>query len=293
MAVVRAADPECAALRTEFHIPYRNSWVVVLDGKGETLASWIGDAAGAKCDDDTARSFPKSLVALIRKCLQGTESVQELERRWRSNMRDTVAFDRLAQRLEHMEAFGRLQQLCEEAATISRLARQTRDDFRLRAFIAGADDDGRKRSGRNARARFLREGERLLVELADQPRAKELVGQLFSRGYAHTFDMPARSARGLARLQRAAGKLTDPVPLQERIRELAELREQCIARVTEMLHGQKRREIRDYYAAYLGDARAAIRFYSKYEENPEYRRWLQEARKKLARQQRHANVADR
>ena len=40
VAVVKRDDPACATLRQEFAVPFLNSWVVVLDDKGETLASW-------------------------------------------------------------------------------------------------------------------------------------------------------------------------------------------------------------------------------------------------------------
>jgi hypothetical protein len=50
----------------EFAIPCLNSWVIVLDGHGETLASWIGDAAGAGCNKRSVDKFPRNLVRWIR-----------------------------------------------------------------------------------------------------------------------------------------------------------------------------------------------------------------------------------
>src|SRR5207253_2983811 len=90
-------------------------------------------------------------------------------------------------------------------------------------------------STRTARARFVREGERLLVELAGHAKVAGLVGALFSRGYAHTFDVPAQSARAIARLERACREAADVTALKERIRELAGMREEWIAVTSESL----------------------------------------------------------
>jgi hypothetical protein len=91
LAVVRTNDPPCAELRKEFNVPFLNSWVVVLDIKGETLASWIGDAAGAGCKQSSVGKFPSNMAALIRKSLRRTESLQELERQWRKDPRNLAA----------------------------------------------------------------------------------------------------------------------------------------------------------------------------------------------------------
>src|SRR5438105_1051796 len=93
VAVVRRSAAGSDAMQTEFAIPFFNSWVVVLDGRGETLARWIGDSAGAGCDERSADKFAENLVELIRKGLKRTESVQELERRWRSHPNNTKKLD--------------------------------------------------------------------------------------------------------------------------------------------------------------------------------------------------------
>jgi hypothetical protein len=292
VAVVRRDDPGCGELRQEFDIPFLNSWVIVLDGKGETLASWMGDVAGEGCTQRAAEKFPRNLVKFIRRSLERGETVEELERRWRNRPHDTERFEGLARRLAEMHAYGRLRQLCREGAANPELSQSQRDGFRIRAFIARASDNTERLSTRTARARFVREGEMLLVELAAHPQAAGLVGALFSRGYAHTFDVPTRSAQAIARLERACRGAADATPLKERIRELAAMREEWIAVTTEALRTSGEAFARKFLAATLGDARAAIKLCSRppYSEYPKYREWLQEARRKAEREHQRARA---
>ena len=286
VAVVKKGDAGCAELRKEFAVPYLNSWVVVLDGKGETLAGWIGDVAGAGCKKSSVGKFPLNLVRLVRKSLERGETVEELERRWKNRRHDTELFEGLARRLAEMHAYGRLRQLCLEAAADTELSGPQRDGFRIRAFTARASDPAERLSSRKARAQFVREGERLLVELAGHPQAAGLVGALFSRGYAHTFDVPGRSAAAIARLERACRKAGDATALKERIRELAERREKWIAATRQSLQRIENASAKRFFAATLGDAHAAIKLFSRppYSKYPEYRDWLQEAKRKAERQ---------
>jgi hypothetical protein len=280
VAVVRRDAPECRQLRQEFAVPVLNSWVVVLNAQGEVLAGWIGDDAGAGCRQDGVQRFPGNLVRLIRMGLERTESVEELERRWREQPHDGERFEALSRRLEEMHRYETLRRLCEEAAEDSSLPPLQRDEFRIRAFLARAETPF------NPDRRFVQEGEKLLVELASHPRAAGLAQALFSRGFAHSFDVPGRSARAIARLERAAGKSAAPAALQDRIRELAALLEQWTTETRQFLDNNTDAEIRDYFAALLGDAEAAIKLFSRapYKDQPQFRGWLQEARRKQQRE---------
>jgi hypothetical protein len=288
VAVIRCDAPAGEELRQEFAIPWLNSWVVVLDGKGETLASWVGDSAGAGCSKGSVARFPRNLVRLIRESMERGETVEELDRRWRKRPRDMERFEAFARRLEEMHAHGKLYERCQDALALPGLSGTQRDDLRLRAFAARASDHTQRPSTRKACAAFVREGERLLVELAAHPRAGELVGELFYTGYADTFDVPSKSARAIARLERAARQLADATALKERIRELTELRQEWITRTTESLQRVADRTVRRYFAATLGDAREAIKLFSQasYRDDPKCREWLREARQKLEREQR-------
>ncbi len=282
VAVVKTEDPRCAEMRKEFGIPYLNSWVVVLDAKGETLASWIGDVAGGGCNKRSVDKFPANLVKLIRSSLKRSETVEELERRWKCNQRDIQVFESLTSRLQEMDAYSRLRKLCQDAASNPALPKQRRDELRLRAFIARAEES----STLIARTRFVQDGEKLLVELASHPKASDLVDVLFSSGYARAFDVPTRSARAMARLKKASRRAADAGQLRERIHQLSEIREKWIEQTRKFLQESKDPSTKSFFAATLGDARAAIKLSSRppYSEDPEYRRWFREAKAKIERE---------
>lgn len=287
VALVHHDAPDGAALREEFGVRFGNSWVVVLDGKGEALAGWMGDWAGGDCDDNSTGAFARNFVVKVRTSLEQTDSVQELERRWQSAPADMAALDALTTRLSEMDAQDKIRQLCEAAAANGRLPRHVRDELRIRAFRARANV-WEHTTDPEAQARFMRDGETLLAEVAAHLRAAELVGALFHSGYTRGFDVPARSARGIARLRRVARKAADPALLLERVRELAQMRRSWIEHMTEAVRTQEHAYSRDWLAAQLGDPRAAIRLFGRpeYKGVPEYEEWLQEARRKKERQRR-------
>jgi hypothetical protein len=292
LTAVRREDPVCAELRKEFAVPMLNSWVVVLDGKGETLASWVGDGAGHGCKKGSVDKFPRNLVKWIRISLERTETVQELERRWRRRPQDTDLFEAFAQRLQEMHAYRKLRQHCQEAMANPTLAQTQRDEFRIRAFTAWASDYNHNLSTPKARKQFVREGEILLLELAGHPQAAGLVYALFSRGYADSFDFPAKSAQAIARLERASRQVADGTAVKERIGELAQVRQEWIESRTEALRKYTDGSPKNYFAALLGDAEAAIELCSQpgYSDFPQYREWLQEAKRKMERQRKRPSA---
>jgi hypothetical protein len=288
LVVVKRADARCAKLRTEFGVATGNSWVVVLDTKGETLASWIGDAAGAACDERTADRFARNLVSGIDESLRRTETEQELERRWKKNRSDTAAFERFSERLKEALAFPRLRQICHEAAANPALAKDVRSQFKLSEFIARGLDSSGHLLTQNWRAAWIREGEELLVNLASHSNATELVGAMFSTGYAHGFDVPARAARAIARLRRRAGKLDDPTHLTKCICALAKCRAEWIGQMKTHLDGVEDMSAEKYLdlTASLGDAQAAIDLYSRtpFSDSPHAQEWLRCAKAKIQEQ---------
>jgi hypothetical protein len=286
LVVLRRDDPACAALRTEFAVPFLSSWVVVLDSRGETLASSFGDVAGGGCDQDRVKAFPGNLARLIRRTLTRRQTVEELERWWRAHPNNRTAFEKLRDRLSDMLLYGQLRRLCSEAATNRSLPKRRRNEYRLLEFVARASDSGEGWRTPESRAKFVRDGERLLIELAGHPRSADLVDALFASGYAHAFDVPARTARAIARLRRAASRAADPGALEERIRQLLEVRDRWVETTTAWLRKTEMPSAKDHIAALLGDAEAAIRLFSElpYREMPGYRDWLRQAQEKAERQ---------
>lgn len=287
VAVIRSTDPACAQLATEFRVPAEVSSVVVLDGKGEMLGRWMADDAGACCGGRLGGQFPARLVALVRRDLRRRETVEALERRWLENPRDRAALEQLAERLAEMHALDRLAQLCDQSAGNARLSRRLRAALRIRAFVAHACYLAGNVAPRS-RARIIREGEKLLVELAAHPDAPDLVGVLFSAGYAQAFDVPARTAQGIARLEKAARQARQSGPLRQHIRRLGQIRGEWMEDTRAFLGQLDDPVAHDYLAARLGDARAAVRLFSRppFRESAGYRAQLREAQAKLARERR-------
>jgi len=283
LAVVRKTDSVCAELRKEFSVPYLNSWVVVLDPRGETRASWMGDAAGGGCRQSATATFPRNMAALIRRSLKVTESVQELRRRWQKDPANLAEFDNYARRLQQMHAFDRLSQICSAQSKDVRLTEEQRNEFRVREFLARGYGQRRDFHTTKGRDSFALEGEKLLIELADHPRAADLPAALLRFVYAHGFDVPARSAAAIARLERAASQLPDPAPLRARIRQLERSARDWIKELKKFLQKAKNPLQQQSIAATLGDAQAAIDLFSQpgYKDVPEYRERLREAKRKL------------
>jgi hypothetical protein len=283
LAVVRTIDPSCAGLRKEFGVPYLNSWVVVLDAKGEVLASWMGDVAGTGCRESAAATFPGSMARLIRKSLRVAESLEELERRWQKDIGNLSAFDTYARRLQQMHRFEELQKICHAQVGNPRLTADMRKVFRIREFLTRGSACRSDLHTSKGRARFARAGEKLLIELADHPKAADFPAALFGFVYAHGFDVPARSAEAIARLTKAVPKHPHPSALKERIRQLEKVAEDWIKEMKKYLSKAEGLTQKQFLAASLGDAQAAVDLFSQegYRDVRDYRDRLVEATRKL------------
>ena len=99
-------DPTSKRFMEEFGVPYVSSWVVVLNNKGEVLASFQGDAVGAGCTKKTADKFPEMLARKIIDCVARTKSVVALEAQWKKTRAETD-FKTFVGRLVDMKAFAK------------------------------------------------------------------------------------------------------------------------------------------------------------------------------------------
>jgi hypothetical protein len=282
LVVLRSTRSQCAGLCKEFAVPCSNSWVVVLDAKGETLASWIGDAAGDSCEAAAAQQFAEGMAARIRDSLRYPVSLQELERQWRRDYHNLAQFEKYTARLKEMEAFGKLRRLYLRLAADSRFDEKQRQDFRLRAWFTLAEEPFGLDTTRQ-RTRFARQGEQLLVDVAAQPCSTVLVETLFRSVYTHGFDVPARMARARERLKELALRLGKPAALEKHIRQLARLCRDWARQMQERLDQETDPTNAQFVAASLGDAQAAVDLFSQpdYREVPEYQERLRAAEKKL------------
>jgi uncharacterized small protein (DUF1192 family) len=279
---VRKADPACEAWRKEFDVR-ATAWVIVLDPRGERLDSWMADATGLLKNKDTLDKFPAHFADKLEDSLRRKETLEDLERRWEAHPADESAFDKLASRLEELMADRRTRELCEKFAALPGLPADRRGGALLRGFIARSREYGALATA-EALDRFVQEGERLIAEQAAHPKAPQAAESLFRGGYANRFDVPGRSAAGIARIEALAQGLKDPGPLRERIGELTRLRQKEIERLQAARTAAKGNEANEgYYAVMLGDAETTVRLYSKppYDTHAYYKTWVQEAREKL------------
>jgi len=160
-----------------------------------------------------------------------------------------------------------------------------RNKARVRGFLARSHDQSWVNT-HPEHLGFIEAGEDLLAELAAHPRAGELVKALFQNGYGICFDVRAKTAAPIARLDARAARLPDPTALRNRLRELSDLCEQAIREWKDIIELLKDRA-GGWYAAWLGDAATTIRVLSEPPHNskiPFVQKWLTEAREKLQRQ---------
>lgn len=281
LVAVRKADPACDALRREFDAR-ATSWVIVLDPRGELLDSRMADGTGALKNKETIDRFPDQFADRVEQGLQRKESLQDLERRWAKDPKEESGFEALAARLEDQSAYARVRDLCEKVAALPDLPADRRAGALLRGYAARPREYGVLGTP-EADSKFVQDGERLIADHASHPLASRALEALFA-GYSGKFDVPARSAAGIARLEAVARELKDPGPLRGRIEELSRLRGKEIETLETSRAAAKGNEASQaWYACALGDAETTIRVYSMppYDKSAYYRRWVQEAREKL------------
>jgi hypothetical protein len=287
VAAARRSDAICAELRQEFGVPYMNSFVIVLNAKGETLASFMGDTAGRGCTKESCDKFGSMLAAKIEECLKRTESVQELRRRFDTEPGSEAALDALVTRLEEVYGFSEIVTACERAASNPDLPREKRDGLRIRGLQARSRD--RSTFTGQGRAKFAVDVEKLLIEAASHPSAKELARTLFQIGYSNQFDVPTKTRAGVERLKAALIEHRDPLPLKERIQELTAMFEEWSrsmeTRMKSLPEGERGQSARAVHAAHMGDAATTIEVFTRPQyKSSIYAEWVKEARAKLERE---------
>lgn len=274
---MRRGEPAAARLRAEFDVPDDLCWVVLLDGRGETLDQFWSDTCTGACGRDIVGEFPELLVERIENGLEGAASAQELQRRWRLRPEDTDAFEAWIDRLEQMCAHRKARAECLRLLDEWWVPRNLAAIARIRALAARAHDlHGFTPDERRA---FVREGEALLAEFADHPKVELARGVLLG-ATLHGFDVPAKCEAAFARLTALAGRAgkTDAMPAH--LKAMAQTRDQWLAAI---------RKSRDpACAAALGDAETTIRVFSQppFDARPECQEWVREAREKLHRERR-------
>ena len=244
-AAIRKHDPAGPALMKEFdngHFGYCG--VVVLDGRGERLSFTSVDRCDPNCTKDNVSRFPQLVAAKIEADLRRTESLQELERRWKKAPDDPLAFDRYLERID--ESYG-------TAGLYAITGPVLEDAARSKAVRDVADVWGYEQrwEGGKPTPAFIAEGEALLARVAGTWAAGSLVRTLFYV-QAELSDVPGRVTASLARLEKAAAAQADPAPLRNRIAEIARLRDEWIRETEEDLKEETREAVQAELRERLG-----------------------------------------
>jgi hypothetical protein len=266
----------------EFDISCGNSWVVVLDGKGETLDSFLGDLVGQGCTQESAGAFPVDLASRIEDCLRRTESLQELERRWLSQpwggSKAFIGLEAYAKRAMEMSAIRHLAKRCDEVLTqCPPEEKEMRWLLRVMVYLARLQDNFGCIRQRESRDRLIEEGMELLLEQPAHPKAVEVSKALFEV-LQQTFDFPGRTKACAERLRKAGA--------QDHAEALSQDLSKVLAWLQSSLPEFKGRE-KARYSAILGDAEAAL----KLAEDPACKAVLEqfglldEAQERLARRE--------
>ncbi|MCW8130812.1 MAG: hypothetical protein KIS92_10715 [Planctomycetota bacterium] len=263
LAAARMKDAAGPRLCAEFEIPCLSAWIVALDAKGETLASFLVDSTSLGCTEESKRQFTARLAAAIGKALDLTESVQELERRWRAHPDDAAALEALAERSWAMFRPKSFAEFCEKEAANAACAQATRDTLRIYAYLSKAHGWYAFGSLGNAgRKTLLREeGARLLRAFPGHPSAAAVEAAWFNTwANGMTFDVPGKAralAAALLEDTREAGE-AQAQALRARIASLEKRAAEWV-RATEAQF--KAEPSNTMLAAQLGDAEATLKAY--------------------------------
>lgn len=284
VAAIKRNDPVFNEFKKEFNTQYQCSWVIVLDGKGETLAIWAGDKAGAGCTKESANKFAGLFVNKVHESLGYTSSLQELERNFEKDVKDVGTFLSLTSRLEDMYDQKKLQTIYKSIQDNEEL----KDSLVARVCsFKGSNRNWKRLNNESGKAEYAEEGEKLIAELAEYPETKNILQNFFYTAYTVRFDVPSKSAAGIERLTKIAEKHEKAEALKKLIETLKEMRQTWITTTENALknikEGKNSEWMKGYYAAQLGDAETTVTCLekSKQASNPLYQGWIKEAKEKL------------
>ncbi len=249
------SDAAAAAFCKEFGVEPGAAWVVVLDGKGETLAS---------------AAAPKQLGDALDGWLKRTASLQALERSWK---KDPKKRDEYLARLDEAGAWEKSVPIWEGIANDPATPAADRDTARIRAFLAKRASHG------EAWHALVKSGEALAVEFADHALGKEILAKLHGL-MTLGFDIPSKILASNARMAAAASEAGKAAPAMKV--EWTGTQRILGTVGTGGVKTQKSELDDAVAAAQRGDAAKTIAFFSKppYDKDPQYAWWVEEARAK-------------
>lgn len=220
VVALKSSDKASTEFGKEFNAPDAGLWlwVVVLDAKGETLASFWGDKTGKACTKENVDKFPSMLVEKIEICMQRKQSVQELERIISKNPTDEAAFGKLADRLEENLTFGKLAKPCDEIASTKDIPTKTWENVEIRGFINKVQDNSQEHS------KLIEEGEYLITKAPHK--CERIVKDLFYFVYSDNFDVPCKTQAAIERIKCKLKEHENSKELSKRIDQLTTILEE-------------------------------------------------------------------
>jgi hypothetical protein len=271
------------ALRREFDIHWLNCQIVILNGEGETLDSFIADGAGHGCTKDSKDKFPDLLEKAIQNGLLRRESIQSFLRTWQSDP-TTTRFDAVVSRLQCCGMYKTLKETCDSAAKDKSLPSELRQKAEIQAFLAQSRSIGRLKG-----CEFLNAGEALLTKYPNHPLAGSVTSTMFYRGIANAFDVSAKTEACVDRLRTATVNGASKLALAKHIETMKSQCKQVIDRLKQVEKELENRKlphahamwIRIFRAAQLGDAKTLIELLPKSPYKKHCAEWLREAKEKL------------
>jgi hypothetical protein len=283
LAVSRSEETASSGLGREFAVIGLYAWIVVLDVKGETLASYMADSTGLPCAEEAKPLFPGRVAERIAKALEIKASLQALERAWRENPADAAALEALARSYSGCTKPRAFAALCESELANAKPDAPTKNLLRLYRFLAKVDPMYAFGGGDPERKDAVRaEAEGLLFELPEHAKAPDVEAALFETySGGVTFDVPGKIAAVAAKLRARAKDAPNAAGVDRRAKSLED-RATRWKQDTQEEAAKKGHDV--FIDVRLGDAKRTIEQFGGDEQSRNYyKELLDEAHAKLER----------
>jgi hypothetical protein len=281
------ADP---VIRELLGLGMLNPWIVIYDPKGELLGSRCAQPNNGVVYQ--AKEFPDVLTRMIEEILARPQSVEELERQWKTGVPSEATLETLMDRLTEMRSYGKLVEVSEGIIREDTRSTHLRDLGRYYSYIGkvcGVSPPEQQEFGFHQRNAEL--GERLLLAMKDPAVMEKHAELLWAWGYQSEFDFPAKTREAVKRMeQEIAGR-----PGEENSRMAIDMfSRSCVKRTETIQKDLEKLPVgwdhpqafeRASCCAWLGMAKETVEYFSAHPHVPPCDRWLNEAREKLAKGQ--------
>ncbi|HLY11354.1 MAG TPA: hypothetical protein VKW04_18775 [Planctomycetota bacterium] len=285
VAATHSRQGDDPAIRELLGLGMLNPWIVVYDPNGELLGSRAAQPYSGVVYQ--AEEFPDVLIRMIEEILARPQSIEELERQWKSPAPSEAILVTLMERLTEMTAYGKLVEVSEGIIREEARSTHLRDLGRYYFYIGKSS--GVRYEDSHTQAAVL--GERLLLEMKDPAVMEKQAELLWAWGYQSEFDFPAKTREAVKRMEqeiaRRPGEESSKVAIGIFSRSCAKRTETMQKELEKLPVGWDHPQAfeRANYCAWLGMAKETVEYFSTHSFGSQYDRLLKEAREKLAKSQ--------